>query len=126
MPRLLVSVRSAAEAETALAGGAAVIDVKEPAYGPLGKASDRVIREVAKTVAGRTRMSAAMGELLASWSLNPPAAGLSWGKYGLSGYALRDPNLWPKALPAAEVFVRANNPDCRLVVVAYADSGRAH
>ena len=36
--RLLVSVRSAAEAEEALAGGAALIDVKEPANGPLGKA----------------------------------------------------------------------------------------
>ena len=40
MTRLLVSVRSAAEAEAALAGGAAVIDVKEPTRGALGRADD--------------------------------------------------------------------------------------
>ena len=34
--RLLVSVRSADEAEAAIAGGADVIDVKEPSHGPLG------------------------------------------------------------------------------------------
>ena len=36
-PGLLVSVRSAAEAATALAGGADLIDVKEPSRGPLGR-----------------------------------------------------------------------------------------
>ena len=38
MAGLLVSVRSADEARTALAGGATVIDVKEPERGPLGRA----------------------------------------------------------------------------------------
>ncbi len=38
VPSLLVSVRSGAEASTALAGGAAIIDVKEPLHGPLGRA----------------------------------------------------------------------------------------
>ena len=52
MTRLLVSVRSAAEARTALAGGADVIDVKEPAHGSLGRASTEVIREVIDAVAG--------------------------------------------------------------------------
>ena len=33
---LLVSVRNAAEATEALAGGASIIDVKEPLAGPLG------------------------------------------------------------------------------------------
>lgn len=38
-PRLLVSVRDAAEARAAIEGGADVIDVKEPSAGPLGAAS---------------------------------------------------------------------------------------
>ena len=38
-PRLLVSVRDAAEAREAIEGGADVIDVKEPSSGPLGAAS---------------------------------------------------------------------------------------
>ena len=62
-PGLLVSVRSAAEACAALAGGAALIDVKEPAHGPLGRASDDVIRAVMDAVGGRCAVSAALGEL---------------------------------------------------------------
>src|SRR5947209_8028398 len=45
-PGLLVSVRSAAEARAALDGGAALIDIKEPARGPLGRADDGVMAEV--------------------------------------------------------------------------------
>ncbi|GIS63269.1 MAG: hypothetical protein CM1200mP2_54940 [Planctomycetaceae bacterium] len=35
---LLVSVRSGQEARAAIEGGCAVLDVKEPAHGPLGMA----------------------------------------------------------------------------------------
>ena len=63
MTRLLVSVRSAAEAEAALRGGADVIDVKEPGRGPLGRADDAVIADVVRLVAGRRPVSAALGEL---------------------------------------------------------------
>ena len=48
--RLLISVRDAAEARSAIAGGTDVIDVKEPSRGPLGRADDRVVREVVDTV----------------------------------------------------------------------------
>ena len=53
MTRLLVSVRSAAEAEAALSGGASVIDVKEPTRGALGRADDAVIADVVRSPAGR-------------------------------------------------------------------------
>src|SRR5207244_7336185 len=46
MTGLLVSVRSAAEAETALAGGADVVDVKEPRRGALGPADPSVWKQV--------------------------------------------------------------------------------
>ncbi len=46
MSSLLVSVRSADEALSALKGGAAVIDVKDPDRGPLGLASPEVWDEV--------------------------------------------------------------------------------
>jgi uncharacterized protein (UPF0264 family) len=62
-PGLLVSVRSTAEAEAALAGGAALIDIKEPARGPLGRADDTTIAAIARLVAGRRPVSAALGEL---------------------------------------------------------------
>ena len=63
MAGLLVSVRSAAEAQTALAGGAALIDVKEPERGPLGRADDATVAEVVAAVASRCPVSAALGEI---------------------------------------------------------------
>ncbi|MCL4207001.1 MAG: hypothetical protein KJ000_31345 [Pirellulaceae bacterium] len=46
MTRLLISVRDAGEAATALAGGADLVDIKEPSRGSLGAASGSVWREV--------------------------------------------------------------------------------
>ena len=48
MAGLLVSVRSAEEARAALAGGATVIDIKEPDRGPLGRAEPEVWQQVAR------------------------------------------------------------------------------
>ena len=77
MTALLVSVRSAAEAEAALAGGAALIDVKEPARGALGRADDAVIADVVRAVAGRAPVSAALGELRDGARRYRPASGCS-------------------------------------------------
>ena len=52
-PRLLVSVRNADEAIAALAGGAHVIDVKEPERGSLGAADTSAIAEIVLAVNGR-------------------------------------------------------------------------
>ena len=60
---LLVSARSAAEAEEAVAGGAAIIDVKEPARGALGRADAAVAATIGRAVAGRTAWTVACGEL---------------------------------------------------------------
>jgi len=60
---LLVSVRDAPEARAALAGGAAIIDVKEPAHGPLGRAAAAAVGAVAREVAGRRPWTVAAGEL---------------------------------------------------------------
>jgi uncharacterized protein (UPF0264 family) len=83
MPQLLVSVRNAAEASVALEAGADLIDVKEPARGPLGRADDNVIRAVVQWVAGRLPVSAALGEL----SPHPlKVAGVQYVKWGLAGW----------------------------------------
>lgn len=72
---LLVSVRSTSEAAAALAGGAEVIDVKEPARGALGRADAEVVRSIARLVDGRRPVTAAAGDLgelapaeLAAWA----------------------------------------------------------
>jgi uncharacterized protein (UPF0264 family) len=63
---LLVSVRSAAEAEVAGAAGAAIIDVKEPARGPLGCADAAEAAAAILAVAGRAAVTIAAGELAAA------------------------------------------------------------
>jgi (5-formylfuran-3-yl)methyl phosphate synthase len=82
--RLLVSVRNPAEALAALAGGADLIDVKEPARGPLGRAGDAVITAVVRCIAGRRPVSAALGELAAEPKTDAPP-GLRYHKWGLAG-----------------------------------------
>ncbi|HXG11428.1 MAG TPA: (5-formylfuran-3-yl)methyl phosphate synthase [Gemmataceae bacterium] len=119
---LLVSVRSVAEAEAALAGGAALIDIKEPRRGSLGPASYKTIRAIIDQVAGRRPVSAALGELLET---NLPLARipLAYAKWGLAGCA-QCPD-WPARWHAAAERLRQVAPGCRPVLVAYADWGRA-
>jgi uncharacterized protein (UPF0264 family) len=117
--QLLVSVRDADEAVAALAGGAGLIDVKEPTRGPLGRADTDTIATVIRTVGGRVPVSAALGELrdcpLAGVAAELPA-GLTFVKWGLSGLANAP---WPRLLLNARYYVPT-----RAAVVAYADADR--
>jgi len=125
MTQLLVSVRSAAEAEAALAGGAHVIDVKEPSRGSLGRADDATLAEVVRVVAGRRPVSAAMGELHDGWRELPGCVPqLHFVKGGLSKFGTEARAAWAELWCAGE-RVRALNPACAVVTVAYADARRA-
>ncbi|MFM8413641.1 MAG: (5-formylfuran-3-yl)methyl phosphate synthase [Planctomycetota bacterium] len=62
---LLVSVREVGEAAAAIAGGAVIVDVKDPARGPLGRADAAVAAAVISAVAGRAPVTLACGELAA-------------------------------------------------------------
>ncbi len=116
-----MSVRSVAEAEAALAGGAALIDVKEPVRGALGRADDTVIAAVVRAVAGRCPVSAALGEL-AEEPRVPDVPGLAFAKWGLARMVAAD---WRPRLAAAVVELRRTLPGCRAVATAYADAARA-
>ncbi|MFM8436655.1 MAG: (5-formylfuran-3-yl)methyl phosphate synthase [Planctomycetia bacterium] len=128
---VLVSVRDAAEAEAALAAGAAVIDVKEPARGSLGRAEARAVAAVAQAVGDRVPWTLAAGELaegvdaLAAWlgavraALPDGAAGPAAVKVGLAGMVGRT---WQADLARLHAAVP---PGCAAVAVAYADCDRA-
>ena len=62
--QLLVSVRTVAEARDSLEAGADWIDVKQPDNGPLGRADQQLIDEIATFIGDRAQVSAAWGELL--------------------------------------------------------------
>jgi uncharacterized protein (UPF0264 family) len=88
---LLVSVRDVAEALTALAAGADVIDVKEPTRGSLGAADSATLSVIVKAVNGRAPVTAAMGELSdlatsdALRTIEPIPSGVALFKIGLAG-----------------------------------------
>ncbi|MFO0965607.1 MAG: (5-formylfuran-3-yl)methyl phosphate synthase [Gemmataceae bacterium] len=113
MTQLLVSVRAVAEAQAALAGGAHLIDIKEPANGALGKADDATIQAILRDVAGRTPVSAALGE----WHEGhlPPDADLAFVKWGCANAARRI-DAWRLFLDSR---IALRRPRC--VHVAYAD-----
>ena len=62
---LLVSVRDAAEAVVAVSAGAAIVDVKEPRRGPLGRPPAEIVAAVAVAVEQRAPLTLACGELTA-------------------------------------------------------------
>lgn len=122
MTRLLVSVRSAEEAEIALAGGADVIDVKEPRRGALGPSDPAVWREIQLVVEAQAITSAALGELLHDpvGQLAGQTNGFAFAKIGLADCRLHDDwkLTWDRTVNA---LPRSVYP----VPVAYADHARA-
>ncbi|MBV8769169.1 MAG: dihydroneopterin aldolase, partial [Hyphomicrobiales bacterium] len=63
MTLFLASVTNEAEADTAIAGGADIIDFKDPAKGALGALEPQTLRRAVAHVAGRRRTSAVTGDL---------------------------------------------------------------
>jgi len=126
-PRLLVSVRTPQEALDALAGGATIIDIKEPAHGPLGMAPLLDQYQIAATVRASSPvpLSAALGEL-ADWQSQPMPAlppHLQYAKLGLAGMA-SEPHwrtIWKQV--RSEFDVLRGKP-LEWVAVAYADAER--
>jgi len=122
MTRLLVSVRNAEEAVAALAGGADVIDVKEPSRGALGAADPQMWQSVVHAVRERAPVSIALGELI-DFQVEQLTSkfvecldGVSWAKFGLAGCArVTD---WPLRWQAA---ISALPPHVQSVAVIYAD-----
>jgi uncharacterized protein (UPF0264 family) len=119
---LLVSVRNRDEAETALTGGADVIDIKEPSRGSLGAADAESIAAVVDVVDGRVPISVAAGELL-DWPvtrspqfIDAVVGRVSFIKFGLAGCI--DEHNWPTRWRSAiDAFCGTVQP----VAVAYAD-----
>lgn len=120
--RLLVSVRDAVEAAEALAGGADVVDAKEPRLGALGPVRPDVLRSIARAVAGAAPLSAALGDWDADVSRRAKSAagaGVTFVKIGFAGS--------PRTVALVQnltVLVAAIRP-ASAMLVAYADHTRA-
>jgi uncharacterized protein (UPF0264 family) len=121
--KLLVSVRNAEEARAALAGGAAIIDAKDPSRGALGPVGADELARIRTAVPLSHGFSAALGDveterdvIRALDGLTEPLDFVKLGFRGV-GHSGRIESLLGAAVGAA-----ANRlPPPRVVAVAYAD-----
>jgi uncharacterized protein (UPF0264 family) len=128
VPKLLVSVRSALEARVAAAAGSAILDVKEPLRGSLGRARCSVWQEIRAAVPACLPLSVALGELT-EWigAATPDVqssswAGISYCKLGLASAPSDWPGRW-KTLRRRVIEVAAQPP--AWIGVVYIDWQRA-
>jgi uncharacterized protein (UPF0264 family) len=92
--KLLVSVRDAAEAAAARAGGADIIDAKEPASGALGAVDPATFHHIVAAVGDARPVTAALGDALDEAAVERTAdayarAGATLVKIGFAGVASR-------------------------------------
>jgi len=123
--RLLVSVTSAVEASAALAGGADVIDAKDPLAGALGAVSADVLRDIHAIVAGARPLTAALGDAAGEGAIEYAArefaaAGAALVKIGFAG--VRSAGRVATLTAAAVRGARAGDVSAGVVAVAYADA----
>jgi uncharacterized protein (UPF0264 family) len=119
MTRLLASVTSAAEAEITIAGGADIIDLKDPHAGALGALPPSVIRGAALAIAGRRTVSATAGDLPMRPSIVADAA----ARIADLGVDIVKVGFFPGGDPAACIaaLARLSARGTRIVAVLFAD-----
>jgi (5-formylfuran-3-yl)methyl phosphate synthase len=129
--QLLVSVRAGYEVAAALAGGADIIDAKEPARGPLGPVSPEVLQAIAARLPESVPLSVALGDFTAPDALRHAVAGAKVpGRrsptYLKLGFAGERSEAVVASLVAAALDATAATPARPIVVpVAYADNVNA-
>lgn len=126
--RLLVSVANAEEAAAARAGGADLIDAKDPASGALGAVSIETLREIHAAVAGERPVTAALGDAVDEQAIEDTARSFAAGgamlvKVGFAGItkARRAEKLAAAAVRGVQASGRGLSG---VVAVAYADAHR--
>lgn len=121
--QLLVSVANSIEARHAVAGGADLIDAKDPLIGALGPVSLHTLRQIHGAVSGRRAVTAAIGDASNEQAIERTACeygatGVTFVKVGFAG--ISEPARVERLMNAAARGVRASGTGS-LVAVAYAD-----
>jgi hypothetical protein len=121
--RLLVSVVCAEEARRALAGGADIVDVKDPGEGALGAPAPTVVSDVVRAVDGAAPVSVALGDmpdLPHTAALAARGAALSGAGYVKVG--LRGVRELHRAIVVMRAVTEAVPPQTAVIACAYADA----
>ena len=127
--KLLISPQNPKEAQEAIAGGADIIDVKNPREGPLGASFPWVIKEIKQFLPAGVELSCTLGEApslpgsMALAAYGGASLGVDYVKAGLGGV-----KTLPEATALLEGIVKAAkqcNPKVKVVAAGYADYQRA-
>ena len=126
--RLLVSVRDAGEARAALAGGAEIVDAKDPARGSIGAVRAEALQGIRLAVPESVRLSAALGDVAtfediarAMERITVPLGYVKLGFHGVRDAGQAEALLREAVRRAARLPARP-----RVIAVAYADAARVH
>ena len=126
--KLLISPKNEKEAMEAIAGGADIIDVKNPNEGPLGASFPWIIRQIRQATPANIEVSCTVGEApnlpgsMSLASLGAAATGVNYIKAGLNGLKTAEDAVYlmQNITKAAKEY----NPAIKVVVSGYADAAR--
>jgi uncharacterized protein (UPF0264 family) len=130
--QLLVSVADAREAMEALAGGADIIDAKDPRKGALGAVELGVLVEISAALRNARPLTAALGDASDADAIEALArsfavAGASLVKVGLAGIGTRHraASLLAATVRGTAADAHESGSRCGVFAVAYADARAA-
>jgi uncharacterized protein (UPF0264 family) len=126
--KLLISPKNETEATEAIAGGADIIDVKNPNEGPLGANFPWIIKRIRQITPGNIEVSCTLGEVpnlpgsMALAALGAATTGINYVKAGLYGLKTSEEAVYlmQNVTRAAKEY----NPSIKVVASGYADAGR--
>jgi uncharacterized protein (UPF0264 family) len=125
---LMVSVISPEEVPTAIAGGADILDVKNPAEGSLGAPDAQILRNVTAIAPDSVQVSAAIGDMpnlpgtASLAALGAASCGVNYVKVGLYG-----PKSEEEAIYMLGALLKAVRPflNVKIIAAGYADAQRS-
>ncbi len=126
--KLLISPMNEQEASAAIAGGADIIDVKNPNEGPLGANFPWVIRRIREITPKNIQVSCTLGEapklpgFMSLAALGAASLGVDYIKVGLSGFKTSQEAI--SLLKNVRRAAKECNPNIKIVAAGYADAER--
>jgi uncharacterized protein (UPF0264 family) len=126
--KLLISPKNEKEAAEAIAGGADIIDVKNPKEGPLGANFPWIIKRIRQITPENIEVSCTLGEVpnlpgsIALAALGAATTGVNYVKAGL--YGLKTPEEAVYLMQGVTQAAKDYNPSIKVVASGYADAAR--
>ena len=126
--KLLISPTDEKEAEEAIAGGADIIDVKNPKEGSLGASFPWVIKRITEITPANIEVSCAIGDALnlpcavSLAALGAATTGVDYIKVGLYGLKTKEEAVY--LMQNVTKAVKGCNSSIKIVATGYADAKR--